>query len=136
MPEFVDFYKTLRFKLNYRTRVSEKKALEEYNSLIEYNKKEHQRSIDEKLNELIEANEKEKIATAKKKDAEIENFKLIAMLGFSGVLMLLGAFFYRQRRFKFEKQDMQMQQRLLRSQMNPHFTFNTLSAIPRSNRKK
>ena len=43
--------------------------------------------------------------------------------------MLLGYLFYRQRRHKFEKQDLQMQQRLLRSQMNPHFMFNTLSAI-------
>ncbi len=129
LPEAVNFYKKLRFRLHYRTHASESEVLEEYDNLIEHNKKEHQGSIDEKLNELIEANEKEKIATAKKKDAEIENFKLIALLGFSGVLMLLGVFFYRQRRFKFEKQDMQMQQRLLRSQMNPHFTFNTLSII-------
>ena len=30
---------------------------------------------------------------------------------------------------RFEKQELQLHQRLLRTQMNPHFTFNTLYAI-------
>jgi LytS/YehU family sensor histidine kinase len=36
---------------------------------------------------------------------------------------------YGRRKLKFEKQSLQLQQRLFRSQMNPHFTYNTLYAI-------
>lgn len=52
--------------------------------------------------------------------------------------MLLGAIgflLYQRRKLKYEKASLQGQQRLLRSQMNPHFTFNTLAAI-QSNMEK
>ena len=75
------------------------------------------------------ANEKEKIAIAAKNESELNNVKLTALLVFSILLMLIGYLLYRQRRYKFYKQEIQMQQRLLRAQMNPHFTFNTLSVI-------
>jgi len=48
------------------------------------------------------------------------------------VVLLLGilAFvLYRRKQLKYEKQQAELKQKLLRSQMNPHFMFNTLNAI-------
>lgn len=38
-------------------------------------------------------------------------------------------FFYRQRKLRGDKTNLELEQRLLRSQMNPHFIFNTLSTL-------
>lgn len=122
-------YDKYRFRLNYRTKPNEDELLAEYDNLIEKNKKLHQKKIDEELFALQSANEKENIAIAAKNESELKNVKLLALLGFLGLLMLIGYLFYRQRRYRFQKQEIQMQQRLLRAQMNPHFTFNTLSVI-------
>ncbi|MDH7445381.1 sensor histidine kinase [Aquimarina sp. 2201CG14-23] len=128
-PAYVTKYNEYRFILNYRTRDREEELLNEYRSLIEENNREHQKKIDEELFALKSANEKEKLAIVAKNESELKNLKLIVLLGFSGLLMLVGYLFYRQRRYKFQKQEIQMQQRLLRAQMNPHFTFNILSVI-------
>ena len=82
---------------------------------------------------LKNANENERLLTAQKQASEIQNLKLQTRLFLSVsifvLLITIGYFIYRKRRLKFQKQSLQMQQRLLRSQMNPHFTFNTLAAI-------
>ncbi|MBW1294670.1 histidine kinase [Aquimarina litoralis] len=122
-------YRKYRFRHNYRTKQNEDELIDEYNNLIEENNREHQKKIDEELFALQSANEKEKIAIKAKNDSELKNVKLLGLLIFSGLLLLIGYLYYRQRRYRFQKQEIQMQQRLLRAQMNPHFTFNTLSVI-------
>ena len=122
-------YNELRFRLNYRTSNDEGELLKEYFALIDQNKKEHQKNIDEELTALKLAIEKEAKITAKKNEVELKNFRLIALLGLLLFLLILGYLIYRQRRYRFERQSLQMQQRLLRSQMSPHFTFNAISAI-------
>jgi hypothetical protein len=52
---------------------------------------------------------------------------LLALLAVSWVLLLY--FFQRQKRQKQEKEKILLQQQLLRTQMEPHFIFNTLSAL-------
>ncbi|WP_406843693.1 sensor histidine kinase [Flavobacterium soyae] len=52
---------------------------------------------------------------------------LLALLAVSWVLLLY--FFQRQKRQKQEKEKVLLQQQLLRTQMEPHFIFNTLSAL-------
>lgn len=52
---------------------------------------------------------------------------LLALLAISWVLLLY--FFQRQKRQKQEKEKILLQQQLLRTQMEPHFIFNTLSAL-------
>lgn len=126
---FVSSYRELRFRLNYLKGNSEQSLIKEYKALIEKQNKLHEEKINEKLLSLKSANEKEKIAIAEKNASEIQNIKLIALSGLLGLTVIIVYLLYRQRRFKFEKQDLQMQQRLLRSQMNPHFTFNILSVI-------
>ncbi|MBV7532920.1 tetratricopeptide repeat protein [Chitinophaga sp. sic0106] len=55
-------------------------------------------------------------------------FSLIAFL----VMMAVGGFFYiRHRNLEENKQTLQLELRSLRSQMNPHFIFNSLSSIHR-----
>lgn len=128
-PDYVTKYKEYRFMFNYRTKNKEEEVLKEYRSLIEENNKQHQRKIEEELFALRSANEKEKIAIAAKNESELKNVKLIGLLIFLGLLLLIAYLLYMQRRYRFRKQEIQMQQRLLRAQMNPHFTFNTLSVI-------
>ncbi|WP_272150789.1 histidine kinase [Tenacibaculum aiptasiae] len=125
----VDFYDSLRFLLSYRTGENENDVLHEYKTLINNNKKRLQERIDEKLYALTIATEKERIATNLKNQSELDKIKLISLLVFFALLMLVGVLLYRQRNLNFKKQEIQMQQRLLRSQMNSHFTFNTLSVI-------
>lgn len=125
----VEFYNELSFRLNFRTNKNEDEVLDKYYSLIEDNNRLHEENINEELAALKTANEKEKIIIAQKTEAEVNIFRLLTLVGFLLLMFLLGYLLYRQRRYKFEKQNLQMQQRLLRSQMNPHFMFNTLSVI-------
>jgi hypothetical protein len=127
--ELVTFYDELRFKLNYRTKENEEELLNEYLALIEENKKEHDRRINEELTALTLSNEKERVAIQQKNETEIRNITLAAVVGVMSLFVLIGFLIYKQRQFKYERQSLQMQQRLLRSQMNPHFMFNTLSVI-------
>jgi hypothetical protein len=127
--DYVNFYNELRFKLHYRTNKSETKLIDEYLKLKSDIKNQHETKINEKLMALSLSNEKEKRAIKESKESEIKNIKLAVLLTFSGLLLLLGYVFYRYKRNKFEKQYLQMQQRLLRLQMNSHFMFNTLSVI-------
>ncbi len=87
-------------------------------------------------NELValkNSNQNERLLTAQKQASELKNLKLqtrlILLVSIFVLLITIGYFIYRKRRLDFQKQNLQMQQRLLRSQMNPHFTFNTLAAI-------
>ncbi|MBL4662687.1 MAG: histidine kinase, partial [Flavobacteriaceae bacterium] len=91
------------------------------------------------LQELTKANDKEKLLLAEKQTAEIERIRLKTMstigLISAGLLGVIGVLFYQRRKLKFERKSLQNQQRLLRSQMNPHFTFNTLYAIQNEMKK-
>ena len=53
------------------------------------------------------------------------------LLSICGALLLIGIIFVlnRQKRLKSEKQIITLEQDMLRSQMNPHFIFNTLNSI-------
>ncbi len=52
---------------------------------------------------------------------------VVILLGISGVLLL--SLLVKRRKLKSEKEHLELEQRLLLSQMNPHFMFNALSAI-------
>lgn len=70
-----------------------------------------------------------------KKDAETEAMRRkqqTIIWAVSGALVLLSVIAFlviRQFRFKSREREMQLEQKLLRSQMNPHFIFNSLQAI-------
>ncbi|WP_442266223.1 sensor histidine kinase [Tenacibaculum sp. ZS6-P6] len=99
-------------------------------SLYSYQKNKYNKKIENELIELKKASEREKKIIAEKKELEIKNLKrLYGLMVLVVIFITSGYLFYKQRKYKFEKQNLQMQQRLLRLQMNPHFTFNTLYAI-------
>ncbi len=104
-------------------------------TLATYLDRDYQEKYNQELVALTKANEKEKELLAQQQLDQINNLKLqtrlFLALGFIVLLTGLGLLFYRQRKLRFERAGLQMQQRLLRSQMNPHFTFNTLYAIQR-----
>lgn len=110
-----------------------------FDELVNKQNEKHREKINEELLALKEANEKEKHLTAQKKKQEIRNIKLQSRNLILGILILLitsfGFHFYRQRKLNFEKQNLQMQQRLLRSQMSPHFISNILNVIKTSIKK-
>lgn len=57
------------------------------------------------------------------------NTQLIAAMVFSFILILLGTLFYRQRKLRHLQAVSDLEQRMLRLQMNPHFIFNALASI-------
>lgn len=67
------------------------------------------------------------------KEAEIKQKNYLILAITLGILMLLGSFFFwnHQRNLKEKQQAAEMQQRLLRAQLNPHFLFNCLNSIQR-----
>ena len=93
-----------------------------------------------KLEAKLEFDEqqKEQLAEQKKRDLETElvlqkkNFLIYWLTGASVILFLSIGFiylFFRQGKLKNEQRVLQMEQKLLRSQMNPHFIFNCLGVI-------
>ncbi len=102
-------------------------------TIYKYQDKTYAEKYNTELVALTKANTKEKVLLNEKQASEITAIKLknqvflvsIALI----IISLLGILLYWHKKYKFEKQSLQMHQRLLRSQMNPHFTFNTLYAI-------
>ncbi|MFK7933501.1 MAG: tetratricopeptide repeat protein [Saprospiraceae bacterium] len=81
---------------------------------------------------------KERLNSAEKKEITLHNKidvekkeKWLWITGFALAAIMLGLtlLFLRVKRLESEKQYILIEQRLLRSQMNPHFMFNTLAAI-------
>ncbi|AXT19832.1 hypothetical protein D7030_01590 [Flavobacteriaceae bacterium AU392] len=118
---------------NYLGRKGVDNVLNSYNKLLNTQNEFHKKLIGERLHALNSANENEKLLSKKNQAIEIENIKLESRQLFFIISFILfsiiGYLFFRQRKFRFEKAELKMQQRLLRSQMNPHFTFNALSTI-------
>ncbi len=85
--------------------------------------------IQAKDNSIERLNEDIKLNTLK-----LERNKLTLVITALIILILLIVIFlfysiYKQRKLKQEKENVQLQQQLLRTQMEPHFIFNTLSAL-------
>lgn len=83
-----------------------------------------------------QTSEKEKEIERLDNENRLNNLKLqraqisIAAIVFIVLLLsLLAVVLYRRKRLKLQKQQAELKQKLLRSQMNPHFMFNTLNAI-------
>jgi tetratricopeptide (TPR) repeat protein len=57
------------------------------------------------------------------------NYLVITTLIFSGLLLAILFLYTRQKRFRIQKEKLDIEQKLLQIQMNPHFIFNSLQAI-------
>lgn len=128
-------YLKYKFRIASETQKSAREIANLVDTLSIFLERDYQDKYSSELVALTSANEKEKELLAQQQLDQINNLKLqtrfFLALGFIVLLTGLGLLFYRQRKLRFERAGLQMQQRLLRSQMNPHFTFNTLYAIQR-----
>lgn len=127
--------RALKYQLNLASKTENdiSKVLSLIDTISVYQDRQYESKFQTELAALTTANENEKILTAQKQQAEIRNLNLRNNLILLGAILVgltaFGILFYRQRKLRFQTQSLQMQQRLLRSQMNPHYTFNTLYAI-------
>ncbi len=105
----------------------------------EFLEKYHQQVLDEKLRELniaFEVKEKEESieqleVTTEEQSVTIKqrNFITIALGGLILALSGIGFLVFRQRKLKNKYETANLEQRLLRSQLNPHFVFNALNTV-------
>ncbi len=87
----------------------------------------------EKINQnnTLSKQNQDKNIEIQKKNIEIQqrNFGIIAIMLIGVFLSILGYLFYRQKRLTARNKNIELEQKLLRSQMNPHFIFNSLTNI-------
>ncbi|HOW24814.1 MAG TPA: histidine kinase [Bacteroidales bacterium] len=65
----------------------------------------------------------------KEEKLKLRGFMLAAVSGFLAVIVILAILLFRQNHLTSLHQALVLEQKLLRSQMNPHFVFNTLASI-------
>lgn len=127
------FFGEVDLAYNYGVRSNFNNVYKSYEDLVDTQNEFYNKSIEENLVALQLSNENEKLLANQNKQKEVDNLKLRSsqqfLLIFIILIAIIGYLFFRDRRLRFEKNNLQMQQRLLRSQMNPHFTFNALNTI-------
>ncbi|MEX1190706.1 MAG: tetratricopeptide repeat protein [Brumimicrobium sp.] len=143
MNDFYTFYYNLYKKMG-----SYEKALKYFERVIENRDKFFSKETDAKISELKEKYEstqkeqelelmrqKERLSTLEiqEKETEIrERTYLLIVFGILLILIIIWTYYLRkQKTLKFDKQSAQLEHKALRSQMNPHFIFNSLNSIQR-----
>ncbi len=106
----------------------------------------HQQVLDEKLRELsiaYEVKEKDKSIQHLEETTQGQNLviqqRTIIALSLAGILFVgfgAGFLIFRQRKLKTKYETANLEQRLLRSQLNPHFVFNALNTVSSLANKK
>lgn len=121
----------LRLSANTNKDINE--VLTVLDSINSYQNTTYQEKYTTDLEALKIANANEKVLYEEKQASEFKNFRLktalIIGVVVAALLAFIGMFLYRQKKYGLERENLMTQQRLLRAQMNPHFTFNTLSVI-------
>ena len=130
---FQFFLKKLELELEFKKEKDIKKSLKsikEYASELRNLNAEKYKSDLITLEQTLE-NRKEVLEESNLR--KLKNNNLRWYISFLGVLLIglsiFAYFFYKQKKVKFELKQMLLHQRLLRSQMNPHFTYNFLSIV-------
>jgi len=141
--KYEDLIRGCQARSEYYAAIGQKdKALEEANDALNLQREnfesENTQAIAE-MNALYQIQAKDKSINSLNKDIKLNNLKLernrlILLITALIVLLLLIFIFlfysiFKQRKLKQEKEKVQLQQQLLRTQMEPHFIFNTLSAL-------
>ncbi len=122
------------------------KALEISQQKSDFLEKYHQQVLDEKLRELniaYEVKEKdesiEQLETTTEEQSEVIKQRNFISLILGGLLLSMsgiGFLVFRQRRLENKYETANLEQRLLRSQLNPHFVFNALNTVSSLANKK
>lgn len=105
----------------------------ELDRLLDNQNKAYRNKYESELLALKEAAAKEKLLFQQQQNTELKNIRLRNGLFLLFSILFLSIFggmlYYRNKKLRFQQRHLQMQQRLLRSQMNPHFTSNVLYSI-------
>ncbi len=124
-----------KFNLTTKTNSQPREVIQLLDSVLYAMDAQYQNKFEKELSALSVATKNEQQLIKKNTSTQIENLKLQTRLLFvllgSMILAGIGVYFYRKRTKGFQKMQLQMQQRLLRTQMNPHYTSNSLYAIGR-----
>lgn len=130
------FYLQNKLHLSFYTNKEFESILVDFNEYAKESNKIYEERINHKLIALQEANlkEKELLIINQNIKLKIVTYKknqliLFSVLGLLILLSLVGILFYRQKKLQTSKNEILMQQRLFRAQMNPHFTSNVLFSI-------
>jgi tetratricopeptide (TPR) repeat protein len=83
-------------------------------------------NAEKQKSEILILQQKQKLAELK---LERQKFLTIIIAGIAIILLLAGIFIYRQNQLRNKLKETGLKQQLLRSQMNPHFIFNSLGTI-------
>jgi len=131
-----DFHLQNKLRLSYNTKQPFNMVSKNLSILSKKMNSDYKNRITKELTALKEANKKEKELLIANQKVTLHNANLkrkqiilFSVLGFLFLSTLLGIQYYRQKKLKFEKEEIFMQQRLFRAQMNPHFTSNILYTI-------
>ncbi len=94
------------------------------------------RNNNEAMNTLYKAERQEREIVILKQNAELDSLKMsrqkytfFAMLALLIVVSMFGLFVFRQRKLRSQINQVSLEQKLLRAQLNPHFVFNSLSVV-------
>ncbi|WP_298516817.1 histidine kinase [uncultured Kordia sp.] len=125
--------------LKYQLRLAneQKKSIatieDELDRLLDNQNKAYRNKYESELLALKAAAAKEELLFQQQRNTELKNIRLRnSLFLLFGILFLIvfgGILYYRSKKLRFQQRHLQMQQRLLRSQMNPHFTSNVLYSI-------
>ncbi|MFK8102241.1 MAG: histidine kinase [Saprospiraceae bacterium] len=130
--DLADSYFKYRLRVAYETGQSIDLLLNELDTVVAFQRNLRNNQLGQELLALEKTYNEKEILQAENQKSELNRVRMqsfLIALGVIFLLSLLGTFyFYRQRRKKFEQEGLLMQQRLLRSQMSPHFIFNFLYA--------
>ena len=132
---------TVRYELYqlYDRQLLRAKALEEFISyheaMMKLNSFEQMAAIEE-IRNRYEADKKEQTIVSLSRDKELNDFRIeqyrIIMIALGGILLLgiiVAALIVRMIRLRAGQKAILLEQKLLRSQLNPHFIFNSLASI-------
>ncbi len=115
---------------------------EAFNYMNEYSSLNDSMHSDEKIKQIAEMHAKFETENKQKENAILESelkvkslelrTNQLLLFGLGGILIfaiILGGLIFRNNKMKLEHRSLQLEQKLLRTQMNPHFIFNALITI-------
>ncbi len=118
---------------DYKKAVSFKNIEAEINDSI-FNEEKYK--VQNEMEAMYQSQKKEQQITTLSKEKEIEVLKnqqskyyIFSLIGLLIVLSAVGVLIFRNNRLNAKRNAIELEQRLLRSQMNPHFIFNAISCI-------